>query len=177
MKIGKYLVENIPSEYEQQAIIDSAHVQPLSATTHGTMATHWAFLVKPPHPKNVIKHGQWIAAAETSEWYHPAISKGDKRNPPKLCRCCKGRNHSTLQCPLSELPFWQEITSLDKPNDAVRANSDLTELSGTQNPVNTDIRTPYRGRGAGRGTYRGRPARFRGTWGTNTTGSRGRYVM
>ncbi|KAF8326309.1 uncharacterized protein EI90DRAFT_3127887 [Cantharellus anzutake] len=108
-KIGKYLRTKIPDTAERLFIIESVKVQPINIIKQNSEATHWAFTVDSPHPTDANQHKQWITEAEATMWYHTEIATGELRNPRNTCKCCKGKDHSTYQCPLTKLPFWTEI--------------------------------------------------------------------
>ncbi|KAF8343142.1 uncharacterized protein EI90DRAFT_833280 [Cantharellus anzutake] len=105
--IGKYLMKAIPDEQARQDIINSARVRPIRPIPNDNDTIHWAFLVDSPHPEDVDEHRLWVNAAYATEWFHPAISAGELRIPRTACRCCKGRDHFTVQCPLTKIPYWR----------------------------------------------------------------------
>ncbi|KAF8314564.1 uncharacterized protein EI90DRAFT_3022272 [Cantharellus anzutake] len=107
--IGHYLLCTVPDSNECLEIVNSARVEPINVTRGTTTTIHWIFLAKSPHPADTEKHQKWVNAAEATEWFHLSTGTGDLCNPPAPCKCCKGRDHTTLQCPLTTLPCWPDL--------------------------------------------------------------------
>ena len=144
--IGAYLATNVPDPTMRQGIIESAHACPLKVKKNGIETIHWSLLVHSPHLDDIHSHHKWVNAAENIDWYHCTLSSGEFSPPPHSCKCCKGHNHTTNQCPLSQIPLWQELfppklsnnPSFDKPDMSIphldrlmAADHDTTSL---QNP-------------------------------------------
>ena len=120
-KIGAYLAINIPDPAKRRTIIESAKVRPLTIKRNETETIHWSFTAKSPHEDDTIRHRQWIIEARNTEWYHSTLSTGELCIPPHSCKCCKGQDHTTNQCPLNQLAFWP---TLFPPKPANTSNPD-----------------------------------------------------
>ncbi len=144
--IGAYLATNIPDPTMRQGIIQSAHAHPLKVKKNGIETIHWSLSVHSPHPDDIHSHHKWVNAAKNTDWYHCTLSSGEFSPPPHSCKCCKGHNHTTNQCPLSQIPLWQELfppklsnnPSFDKPDmsipDLDRLMAADHDTTSSQNP-------------------------------------------
>src|SRR5258708_6908473 len=62
-------------------------------------------------------------------------------SPPHSCQCCKGCDHTTNQCPLSQIPLWHKLFPPKHPNNPGSDKPDMFILD-LDRPMATNHDTP-----------------------------------
>ncbi len=84
------------------------------------------------------------------DWYHNNIRMGALKKVPLTCHTCKGLDHSTMQCPLQEIPGWFDIfphTQTSANPETTTGNADSIQehedLAATALQTHPSLNTPH----------------------------------